>query len=276
MPAPARPRPHDGLAAEIRSHLATRTFGHALRYFSTVGSTNTHAAMWAEAGAAEGSTVIADYQQRGRGRLGRPWQAAAGQNLLFSIVLRPRIDSALLGVLTLAGSLAVADAIDNVIAPLRTAIKWPNDILLRGRKCCGMLLESVLSQGAPRAVVLGIGLNVNQTAFPQELEQRATSLLLETGRPIPRAPLVADVLARLEAYCAGLHANRAAICNAYARRMYGLGQRLHVSGPKPVTGTVLGVTAAGALRLESHGRERIVFAGDTAFATASRQHVADD
>ena len=257
------------LGKQVQKHLATKTFGRALRTFDRVNSTNTLAVAWAEAQAAEGSVVVAQYQYKGRGRLGRRWHAAPGKNLIFSVVLRPHLDPALLGLITLAASLAVADAIDAIATPLKASIKWPNDILLHRRKCCGMLLESTISQGSPPAVVLGIGLNVNQESFPSELEQQATSLLLEIGRPIPRAPLLASCLQRLEHRYTVLKRDPAAICDAYTRRMHGRGQRLHVGGPQPVTGIALGITHSGALKLQTESGEYIVHAGDTLLETAS-------
>ncbi len=255
------------LANRAQTLLTTRTFGHSLRAYDVADSTNTLAMAWADSNAPEGSVLIAEYQRAGRGRQGRRWESAPGKNLMFSIVLRPRLKPTHLGLITLAASLAVADAIHTVATPLKVSIKWPNDILLCGRKCCGMLLESVLSYTGAHVVVLGIGLNVNQDSFPPELEQRATSLLLELGRQVPRAALLARVLANFEERYETLFQDSSRICDAYALWMEGLGQVMHVQGPPPVIGTAIGVTDRGALRLQTPEGERIIHTGGPALLT---------
>ncbi len=256
------------LAAEIQALLTTQQFGRALRTYTEVDSTNAQALAWAEAGAAQGSVVLAEYQHRGRGRLGRRWEAAPGLNLLFSIVLRPRLELSHLGLITLSASVAVVDALQQTDAALPVAVKWPNDIMLAGRKCCGMLLESSLGTGDATVVVLGIGLNVNQRIFPPALEPHATSMLLEMGRPVPRAPLMARMLASLERRLATMHQRPAGICSDYMRHMQSLGLTVHVKGPPPVTGTALGVATTGALRLRTPAGERLIHAGDLELAIA--------
>src|SRR5690606_1606672 len=147
---------HDDLLPLLR---ATR-LGRAFRSLASTTSTNTEAARWAAAGAPEGSVVLADYQTAGRGRLGRVWEAAAGQNLLFSLVLHPPLARDRLGLITLTAALAIADVLAEMVQPLRVGIKWPNDILVEERKCCGMLLESAMTVPSTNrpVVILGIGL----------------------------------------------------------------------------------------------------------------------
>ena len=142
----------------------------------------------------EGTVAVAEEQSEGRGRLGRAWHAPAGTSLLFSVLLRPTIESARLPELSLVAGGAVAEAIAEV-AGVDPAIKFPNDVLIGGRKVAGILAES--SEGR---VVLGIGINVNQTLeqLPVQTETEPTSLQLVLGAPIDRAPLLVAVLARLE------------------------------------------------------------------------------
>ena len=254
------------LVREVQPLLRTRRFGRSLRGYQTVDSTNTTAMRWAEDDAPEGSVVIAEYQTAGRGRHGRSWQADAGYNLMFSVVLRPSLPPPRLSLITLAASVAIAEAVDACAAPLTSSIKWPNDVLLEGYKCCGMLLESTLT-GTDRAmVVLGIGLNVNQPDFPPALEDRATSLLLQTGRPVPRAPLLADLLGRLERYYEMLDAaDGTAIRQAYETRLHGLGHptALRLAGQEhPITGLLLGIADTGALRLHTDDGPRTFHAGE--------------
>lgn len=148
-----------------------------------------------EPGAPEGAVVATDFQSEGRGRLGRRWEAPAGTSLLFSLQLRPRVTSDRLPELTLVAGRAVADAIE-AVAPVRTSIKFPNDVLIRGRKVAGILAEATEGR-----VVLGIGVNANvpEDALPAEVVTPATSLLAETGRAVDRRALLAEILARLEA-----------------------------------------------------------------------------
>jgi BirA family transcriptional regulator, biotin operon repressor / biotin---[acetyl-CoA-carboxylase] ligase len=142
----------------------------------------------------EGTVAVADEQSEGRGRLGRHWHAPAGTSLLFSVLLRPSVESARLPELTLVAGGAVAEAIAEVTG-VDPAIKFPNDVLIGGRKVAGILAES--SEGR---VVLGVGINVNQTLeqLPVETETEPTSLQLVVGAPVDRARLLAAVLARLE------------------------------------------------------------------------------
>jgi BirA family biotin operon repressor/biotin-[acetyl-CoA-carboxylase] ligase len=255
------------LVSDVQARLSTDRFGHEMRGFEEVGSTNTEAAGWAREGAADGSVVITEYQSEGRGRHGRTWNAQKGQNLMFSAVLRPTLDADRLGLLTVAASVAVAEAVDDFVSPHRTTLKWPNDVLLEGRKTCGMLLESSITDGqAAEVVVLGVGLNVNQTDFPDALADTATSLRLTTGRPVPRASLFARVLQRLETrYDAVQSGNDEAVRSAFHDRLASLHEHATFRVPgtdQKIAGTVQGITETGALRLHTPDGPETVHAGD--------------
>ena len=157
--------------------------------------------------AAEGTTVATDFQTHGRGRLGRSWEAPAGQALLFSVLLRPKTPMVLWPELSLVAGEAVAAAL-HAETGVAAELSHPNDVLVEGRKVAGILPEASAGR-----VVLGIGVNVDQTAdeLPEETSKQPTSLRVETGREWPRAPLLAAILAELERrYDAwqGLHATR--------------------------------------------------------------------
>ena len=250
--------------ADLDAALRTERFGRAVRGFEVCGSANTEAMAWARDGAPEGALVLTEHQTAGRGRFGRRWYDANAQSLLFSVV-RPTLPPDRLGLVTLVGGLAVAEAVADVAAPVRPEIKWPNDVLLGGRKCCGMLLESSLG-GPDPFVVLGIGLNVNQQAFPDEIAERATSLRLETGQLIPRTPLLARLLGKLEHWTDRLALGEEdAVRQAFAARMAGLGRpaTVRLAGrDRPLEGTVEGVDAAGALRLRVGEAVHVLHAGD--------------
>lgn len=209
--------------------------------------------------------MLAEHQTAGRGRLGRSWSDTPGQNLLFSLVLRPTLPPDRLALVTLAAGVAVAEAVATFTAPHEPALKWPNDVLLEGRKTCGMLLEGRLGGGAP-CVVLGIGLNVNQTHFPPDLDGLATSLSLAAGRPIPRAPLLAALLARLEArYDSLLRGRTDEVRQAFLDRMAFLGVPVSVvpaAGGSALTGTIEGIAESGGLLLRTSGGLHTLHAGD--------------
>ena len=255
------------LVRDVRERLETRRFGRPMRGYETVESTNAHAVDWAQAGADEGSVVVANHQTSGRGRHGRGWSDAAGQNLLFSTVLRPPLPADRLGGVMLAASLAVAETAEEAV-PARARIKWPNDVLLRGRKCCGLLLESTFSgggNGPPDAAILGIGLNVNQTSFPPAVRDSAISLQLAAQRPISRAELFADLLLRLEQRYDTLLQEPDAVRTAYLERLAQLDQDVTLQIPdtdQTVRGTVRGVAPDGALRLATSTGTRTLHAGD--------------
>lgn len=260
------------LVDDVQEQLDTDRFGRSMRGFETVTSTNTEATDWAREGAPEGSVVVAEYQSAGRGRHGRTWTAKKGQNLMFSVVLRPDLDAERLGLIPVAASVAVAEAVDAFVAPHRAVLKWPNDVLLEGRKTCGMLLESSLSrQRDATVVVLGVGMNVNQTDFPEALVDTATSLRLTTGRAVSRPPLFARLLQRLEAQYDAVQGGQAnEIRAAFHERLATLDERtaLHVAETgETLTGIVRGVTETGALRLDTPDGPHTVHAGDVTTRT---------
>ena len=261
--------PNTALDTDIAEALHTDCLGRPMQYHNSVPSTNAVAADWARRGAPEGAVVLAEHQTEGRGRHGRSWIAPPHQALTGSVILRPALKARWLTLIPLAASLAVSDAIA-VQTPIRPSIKWPNDVLIDGRKCCGMLLETTLrgtpsDAGAATFVVLGIGCNVNQTAFPDAVP--ATSIRLATGQPHPRAALWAAIMKRLETHYDALHtaSGRRMIRHDYEACMLHRGtsrtvRRLDASGQ--CTGTVLGITPEGALRMETAYGERTFSAGE--------------
>jgi len=258
------------LATDLPPLLRTVRFGRPLRWLAETGSTNADAAAWAVEGVAEGAVVGAEHQTAGRGRHGRAWSDAPGMNLLFSVVLRPPLPPERLGLVPLAAGVAVAEAVAPWVAPVVPQLKWPNDVLLGGRKAAGLLLEGHLAPGTPSTLVLGLGLNVNQPDFPPEIVGGATSLALEAGRPLPRAPLLADLLLALERrYDALLGGDGAGVCAAFEARMAGRGTEAAVAfaedGRPPLRGTLLGVDPTGALRLATPDGPRLVAAGEVTF-----------
>ncbi|MDF1579054.1 MAG: biotin--[acetyl-CoA-carboxylase] ligase [Desulfurivibrionaceae bacterium] len=173
--------------------------GFPVRYLERTGSTNQVAIDMTKNGAPTDTVVAAESQAGGRGRLGRSWHSPAGSNLYFSMILRPALPPEDLPKITLAAGLALCLAVEKV-TDLSLMLKWPNDLLLDGRKLAGILAETVNIKGEPTAVVLGVGLNVNAgaAAFPADLRERATSLLIVTGHEYRRSELLAAIVSELK------------------------------------------------------------------------------
>lgn len=183
--------------------------GVPYRYVPTTASTNLIARDEGRAGAPHGTVVVTDYQHTGRGRLGRSWVSEPGKDLTFSVLLRPELPPERVARLTLAASVAVADAVESLLkldGPSgRVALKWPNDVLIDGRKVCGILSEASLDMDGVHWVAVGIGLNVNGVrreglgATDTPLAMPAPiSLAGAVGHDVARAPLLVDLLVRLE------------------------------------------------------------------------------
>ena len=173
----------------------------AVHALESTESTQSEVQRLAAAGAPEGTVVTARHQRAGRGRRGHEWWDAPNQSLLLSVLLRPAAPPAAVPQLSLVGGLAVAEAL--ATAGVTARIRWPNDLLVDGRKVCGILAEAssegpAAGPGRLHHVILGIGINLNQTGFPGPLADRATSLRLVTGRPHDAETVLAAVLARLE------------------------------------------------------------------------------
>jgi BirA family biotin operon repressor/biotin-[acetyl-CoA-carboxylase] ligase len=183
---------------ELSRGLETSIVGTKIFVFETIDSTNACARILGDTGTEEGAVIVADFQTSGRGRLGRAWIAAPGENLLLSVLLRPRVSIANAGLLTLFASVGIARAIERHIEE-PVECKWPNDLLLHGKKICGILLENLFQKSEVSYAVVGAGINVNQLVFPDEISERGTSLAIETGRSFDRKKLLQAILSELDA-----------------------------------------------------------------------------
>jgi BirA family biotin operon repressor/biotin-[acetyl-CoA-carboxylase] ligase len=173
-------------------------FDSRIHHFYKIGSTNTAAMAAAAEGAPEGSVFLAEEQTAGRGRGAHGWESARSTGIYCSVVLRPALPPSDVLVLSLAAGLAVRDAIEQVNARVSADLKWPNDVLIAGKKVCGILTEMNAEVTRVRYVVVGIGINVNQVSFPKDLEGEATSLRLATGSEWSRVQLVVALLKSLD------------------------------------------------------------------------------
>ena len=252
----------EALPAEFQAALSATAvrrgrIGEPFHYFSDIGSTNDEALRLAEAGALEGTTVVAAAQTAGRGRLGRSWFSPAGAGLYASIVIR---ESRVAPLLTLAAGRAVADGIRAATA-LPVEIKWPNDIVVdaglgRRRKLAGILTEGSSTIDGVQFVVVGVGINLLPAAYPPDLADRATSLAAELNRTVDPGAVLAECLAAL---AESLDALRSGRTSAVLRRWVELspsarGSRVECEGPDgPLSGVTAGIAPDGALQVRVGG-----------------------
>jgi BirA family biotin operon repressor/biotin-[acetyl-CoA-carboxylase] ligase len=193
----AQPLPPDLASGLARAADRLGPFARQAQWYVELSSTNDLAGELAALGAREGLIILADTQTAGRGRLGRTWHSPSGAGLYLSVVLRPQ--AKVVPLLTIAAGVAVAEGIRSSTG-LSTAVKWPNDVLIAGRrKIAGILAEAGSSSGGVSHVIVGIGINVRPAAYPPDVAQRATSLEEELGRPVDRGQVLADCLAAFAA-----------------------------------------------------------------------------
>jgi BirA family biotin operon repressor/biotin-[acetyl-CoA-carboxylase] ligase len=255
-------------AAAVTAQLQTQFFGRPLHFFPTLDSTNTYAARLARGGAPEGTVILADAQSGGKGRLGRGWISPPHVNLYCSVILRPPVSASIAPQLSLLAAIAVADTISQVCG-LVPSIKWPNDVLVNRKKVCGILAEMQTAAEALRAIIVGIGVNLNAplSAFPEELQDKAASLLLISGQPVNRSAFTASLLTHLEKlYVLWLEEGFSALRSDWERYAADMiGKRITIAVPEgSVVGTVLGLDTDGALLLQEkpHTAPRRLLAGD--------------
>lgn len=246
--------------AAIEAALTPLTLGHPLIYHPAIESTNSEAMALARQGAAEGTLVTTDYQTAGRGRMGRVWLAQPNEQLALSLVLHP---SFLPHFLVMASALAVAEAIE-AITGLHPDIKWPNDVLIEGRKVCGILIET-----SEAIAVLGIGINVNGSfATTPDLSARATTLADILGHRTAREPLLIELVRRLDGLYATLRTGgeqaQRLLRESWRARLVTLGQHVAIQqAGHTVSGIAQDVDTTGALQLAADdGTRQIITWGD--------------
>lgn len=253
-------------AANIQKYLQTTTYGRNIEYYESCGSTQNLAHDGAQAGAPDGTLIISEEQTAGKGRLSRPWNSAAQKGIWMSLIVRPSLMPQQAPQMTLVAAVAIVRAIEN-IAGIEATIKWPNDIMLNSRKITGILTELQSEPDRVKAIILGIGMNVNQDEedFPLELKEIATSLKIACGRHIDRAKLIAEILGFIELYT-----------KMYEKHGFGPIKLLwegysNISGKRiravmlneTVEGTALGISEEGLLELQlDNGEVRGIYSAD--------------
>jgi len=247
-----------------------RVIGRDIRVFESTTSTNDVIEKLAHDGVKEGVVVLAESQTRGRGRLGRQWMSPAGKGLWFSVLLRPDLPPQATTQLTVASATALRRALAAETG-LRPEIKWPNDILLSGKKVCGILTELSAEVDRVKYVILGIGVdvNLNTADFPAELRDSATSLKAELGKALSRAELAVEILRQLDAdYAKVIAGGFAAIADEWEEHCTTIGRQVTIrAGDREVRGRAESLGEDGALLVRTeHGHLERVVGGDVTLA----------
>jgi BirA family biotin operon repressor/biotin-[acetyl-CoA-carboxylase] ligase len=251
---------------ELQSGLVCQRLGVKFHHYFEVDSTNTQARQLAEDGAAEGEIVVAEQQTRGRGRLGRNWISPASVNLYLSVVLRPELPPAHAPQITLMAAVALADTVARFISE-PPAIKWPNDILVRGRKLGGILTESSVTSERVNYVILGIGVNINfpHALMPEAIRERATSLMECAGQAVSREAFLGRLIQHLDR-CYGIlgEAGFGRIAPRWEAYFSLRDKRVRVDmGDGTLAGVAKGIDSHGALIIEGErGQFHRILAGD--------------
>lgn len=250
---------------EIHYNLNTKLIGQKIITFDQLGSTNQEAKKVALEGMEEGTIIIADEQIAGKGRRGRNWVSPPGTGIWMSIILRPDTQPQNASMLTLIAGLAVCKVIHQITS-MKALIKWPNDIVINGKKICGILTEMNSEIDFINFVVIGIGINVNIPEFPPELDNIATSLMLEGNKKYKRKTLVKKILEEFEV-CYNKYLQTEdlqGIIDDYNSYCVNIGREVRViSKSEEITGRVKCVTPKGELIIStSNGDDILVTSGE--------------
>jgi BirA family biotin operon repressor/biotin-[acetyl-CoA-carboxylase] ligase len=250
---------------EIGYGLKTKIIGRNILSHNSVGSTNDVARHLAERGTCEGTIITAEQQTRGRGRFDRAWHSLAGRGIYLSVILRPKFEPQKAPALSIVAAYALARTIDRTV-PGRVAIKWPNDVLISGRKTAGILTELSAEPSKINHIVVGVGINVNQdfADFPDYLRKQATSVKRSVGRKVSRIELLQEFLMRFEqAYIDYQNSGLMSIHSSIRQYSSLIGKEISVkSGRKIMSGLVSDIDLEGRLVLETAGQSQLITAGE--------------
>lgn len=253
------------LASLVKPHLRSTHFGQPIHHYFRVGSTNEVAHQLASEGAPEGTVVVAEEQTKGRGRFGRSWLSQKGRDITLSLVLRPALSPSAVSCLNLVVGLAASKAI-RTVSGLATDLKWPNDVLVRKRKCCGILTEMNAKPDHIDYLVVGLGINVNGVSVPKVISDKASTLRIESGRFLPRNRLVAEFLNHLELlYLNFLKNGMQALLDGWMQNSsYATGKQVKIQElGRCIQGITMGLSKQGALFVRRvDGRIEKVLTGD--------------
>ncbi len=262
----------------LENKLAGSLIGHKIHFYPEIGSTNDEAFNLAAGGSPEGTVVIADSQTKGKGRLQRAWHSPSGCNIYTSIILRPNLDPDSAPQYSILAGVAVAEIIDNY-CPGMVNLKWPNDVLLKGKKVCGILAQMKTSAGRVDFIILGIGININinYNQLPQDIKNTATSLAIETGRKISRQELIISLYENLAKWYKKLIVDGfSSVKEEWLSMAPMIGKRVQIiSGDEVINGKALGIDEQGSLVLLTAGDRKIkISAGDVRLLKETQKNVA--
>lgn len=251
--------------AEIKSLMHTEWVAKEVLYFDTIDSTNTKAQELAEKGYSSGTLVVADKQESGKGRRGRSWVSPSGTGIFMTLMIKPDINPNNASMLTLVAALAVAKAITSVTGE-EALIKWPNDIVVNGKKVCGILTEMNAQFDYINHIVVGIGINVHNESFPEEISQMASSLMIEAGgKRFHRAQIIAETMSYFEQYYDTFLKTQdlSALVREYDELLVNRNKSVRVLDPKePFDGKAMGITPKGELIVETWESRKLVSSGE--------------
>lgn len=249
---------------ELESIHATEWAGCEIYYFGSIDSTNTKAKELAEEGHPSGTLVVADRQTAGKGRRGRSWESPSGIGIFMTLMLKPEINPNHASMLTLVAAMATTRAIRRVTG-VPAMIKWPNDIVMNGKKVCGILTEMSAQFDYINHIVIGIGINVHNEDFPEEIAQTASSIYLESGQHIHRASLIEAFLEEFEdVYAEYLKTeDMEGLMKEYDAMLVNRGRQVRVLDPKePFEGKAMGITKKGELIVDTWESRKLVSSGE--------------
>ena len=238
--------------AEILSSIRGSWAGREILYLDEVDSTNTAAKKAAENGAVHGTHVVSERQTGGKGRRGRAWDSPRGTGIFMTLILRPNMAPVHASMLTLVAALAVADGIRECTGA-ESLIKWPNDIVMSGKKICGILTEMSADPDCINYVAVGIGINVNMEEFPEEIRGVAASIFTETGKKTKRSLLISAVMAAFERYYEVFMktTDMSGLLEDYNGKLANCGRTVRVLDPAgEYSGTAIGIDREGELLVE--------------------------
>lgn len=251
--------------AEIKSLMHTDWVAKEVLYFDTIDSTNIKAQELAEKGYQSGTLVVADKQESGKGRRGRSWVSPSGTGIFMTLMIKPDINPNNASMLTLVAALAVAKAITSVTGE-EALIKWPNDIVVNGKKVCGILTEMNAQFDYINHIVVGIGINVHNESFPEEISQMASSLMIEAGgKRFHRAQIIAETMSYFEQYYDTFlkMQDLSALVREYDKLLVNRNKSVRVLDPKePFDGKAMGITPKGELIVDTWESRKLVSSGE--------------
>lgn len=251
--------------AEIKSLMHTEWVAKEVLYFDTIDSTNTKAQELVEKGYPSGTLVVADKQESGKGRRGRSWVSPSGTGIFMTLMIKPDINPNNASMLTLVAALAVAKAITSVTGE-EALIKWPNDIVINGKKVCGILTEMNAQFDYINHIVVGIGINVHNESFPEEISQMASSLMIEAGgKRFHRAQIIAETMSYFEQYYDTFLKTQdlSALVREYDELLVNRNKSVRVLDPKePFDGKAMGITPKGELIVDTWESRKLVSSGE--------------